>query len=179
MPEAIEREAEFRQRYLPKLEAELARVGDTEAMPGITDLLSQLRHRAANTSDLMLGLLTGNYSDAAPLKLAAAGLDREWFTLTAFGNEAASRPELTQLAMEKYQRHTGEPADPRRVIVIGDTPRDVHCARAHDCVSLAVATGKTSLEALTEAGAEIAVPDLADPAPLLSLLDSEPASTEG
>jgi phosphoglycolate phosphatase-like HAD superfamily hydrolase len=170
MPEAIEREADFRALYRPKLEAELARQGDTVAMPGIAELLAQLRERAAQAQDVMLGLLTGNYSEAAPVKLAAAGLERDWFTITAFGNEGAQRPDLTHLAMQKYEQHTGHAADPRQVIIIGDTPRDVHCANVHNCVSLAVATGKSSVDELRQAGAEIAIDDFRDPAPLFDLL---------
>jgi phosphoglycolate phosphatase-like HAD superfamily hydrolase len=166
---AIDQEHAFQQAYVAELEAELARKGDTEPMPGIPSLIESLRQRMAADDGVMLGLLTGNYHNAAPLKLAAAGLDADWFPITAFGNEAPTRPDLPPLAMQRYQHHTSQPADPRRVVVIGDTPRDVHCASG--CVAFAVATGRSSVTELTDAGADIAVESLADPTPLLDLLD--------
>lgn len=164
----------FHQAYLVELEAELARTGaGVVAMPGILALLELLRadYAHANGSPpAMLGLLTGNFSKAVPLKLSAAAIDHNWFTITAFGDEAKTRPGLTELAMHRYHHHTGAPADPTRVVVIGDTPRDVNCAKAHGCVAFAVATGTYSQDELAAAGADVVVADFTDPAPLLDLL---------
>jgi len=161
----------FREAYLLELEQEIARTAaGVAAMPGIADLLGDLRSAPVNSTGPMLGLLTGNYAQAAPIKLRAAGIEPEWFTITAFGDEAPTRPGLTELALRRYSDHTGQAADPGRVIVIGDTPRDVHCAKAHQCVSFAVATGPYSPQELDEAGADVVVPDLSDPTPLLSLI---------
>jgi phosphoglycolate phosphatase-like HAD superfamily hydrolase len=171
MLHAIDQEQAFREAYVTELEAEIARAGDTHPMPGITPLLDTLRQRMAQDDGVMLGLLTGNYPDAAPIKLAAAGLDVAWFPITAFGSEGPTRPDLPPLAMHRYHQRTGVTANPRRVVVIGDTPRDVDCANTHGCVSFAVATGRSSVRELQQAGAEIAVEDLSDPTPLLDLLD--------
>lgn len=161
----------FRDTYLAELETALRREAATvESMPGIHDLLQQLHTRATTQQDIVLGLLTGNYRQAAPIKLAAVHIDPTWFTLTAFGDEGSTRPDLVALAMQKYHRKFGEAIAPQRVIVIGDTPRDIHCAKAHQCIAFAVATGKYTVEQLAEAGADIVVPNLADPAPLLDLL---------
>jgi phosphoglycolate phosphatase-like HAD superfamily hydrolase len=62
------------------------------------------------------------------------------------------------------------------VVVIGDTPRDVQAAAAHGCHSLAVATGPYTVKQLEDAGATIAVEDLADASPLWELLEVEPHS---
>lgn len=162
----------FRDAYLAELERALARdAARVRSAPGIAQLLAMLRRRNGEQGDVVLGLLTGNYTLAAPIKLAAVGIDPAWFTLNAFGDEGKTRPDLVALALRKYEAQTGEPADPRRVIVIGDTPRDVECARAHHCVAFAVATGKYSVAELTDAGADVAVPDLADPTALLALID--------
>jgi len=171
MDHAIEQESAFREAYVEELRAELDRSDGVTAMPGIASLIDTVRERMAADDRVMLGLLTGNYHDAAPLKLAAAGLDAGWFPITAFGNEAPTRPDLPPVAMQRYQARTGHAADPRRVIVIGDTPRDVHCATTHNCVAFAVATGGATRDELEQAGADITVDSLADPAPLLDLLD--------
>ncbi|MFW6032621.1 MAG: HAD family hydrolase, partial [Phycisphaeraceae bacterium] len=163
----------FRDAYLAELERALAE-GHARPHPGILEVLEALRPRCGDGKEFVLGLLTGNYSRAAPLKLAAAGIDPDWFTLTAFGDEGDTRPELVQVALRKYHQQTGLPADPRRVVVIGDTPRDVDCAKAHGCVAFCVATGSYSEVELRDAGADVVVPDLSDAGPLLELIDSLP-----
>ena len=72
--------------------------------------------------------------------------------------------------MQRYAQHTGTPAQPDRVIIIGDTQHDVACAKAHGCTAFAVATGRLSADQLKQAGADIVVDDLSDPTPLLSML---------
>ena len=171
--DAAEAEHErFREAYLVALADELdrGRQGIT-VMPGVCDLLASLRRRADSTGDVTLGLLTGNYGAAVTIKFDAIGFDLAWFTITAFGDDAPTRPDLTALAMRKYERHSGDPADPRRVILVGDTPRDIAAAHAHGCVAFAVATGPHSLEELRDAGADHLAEDLADPVPLIKLID--------
>lgn len=164
----------FRDSYLAELEAELAaRRHDVEAMPGVIEVIHDLKRRTDSVGDVLLGLVTGNYSAAVPIKLGAVGLDVRWFEVTAFGDEAADRPGLVRLAMDRYEAKMGHAADPARVIIIGDTPRDVTCAKAHGCKALCVATGSYTIAELIEAGADIAVDDLADPSPLLRMIDTK------
>src|SRR4029079_15724715 len=87
-----------------------------------------------------LGLVTGNYARAVPLKLRAVGIDPAQFVVGAFGDDAPTRPELVRLAIDRWRARGAHP-DPARVVVIGDTPRDVDCARKNGCRSVAVATG--------------------------------------
>jgi phosphoglycolate phosphatase len=163
--------AAFRHRYLRELPLALERKGPgVHLMPGIADTLALLRHREQSIGDVMLGLLTGNYTDAVPIKFSAVGLDPSWFRIHALGDHAPTRPDLVPHAMRQYESVTGCAIEPRRVVVIGDTPRDVHCAKTHACRAVGVATGAYSVEALQQAGADVAVADLSDPQPLLNLL---------
>jgi phosphoglycolate phosphatase len=163
----------FRSDYIEELEKEIARSSDGfVVLPGVVELLTLLRKRAQEKGDVILGLLTGNYGGAIPIKFAHAKIDPGWFEVTAFAEDGQVRSELTAAAMQRYERLTGTPADPRRVIVIGDTPRDVACAKAHGCVAYCVATSRYSVQELMDAGADVAVKDLTDPTPLLSLLDA-------
>lgn len=132
-------------------------------MPGVHRSLRALR--AAGTATL--GLLTGNYAAAIPPKLRAVDIAPEWFEVTAFGDEARSRRDLAALAIARYSLRAGATVDPRWVVVVGDTPRDVDCARAHGCFALAVGTGSHDEAALAAAGADLVVADLEDPTPLL------------
>ena len=162
----------FRDSYLQQLRHELhAHRDQVRVMPGIHAALALLRQRAETRRDVVLGLLSGNYAQAVPVKLASIDVDPSWFEITAFGDEAATRPALLALAMSKYEALHGEAADPQRVWIIGDTPRDVACAHAHGCRCLAVATGFSSSDDLRRAGADVLVDDLADPTPLLALID--------
>lgn len=162
----------FHAAYLQELEAALARAdGATRLLPGVAPLLATLRRRAQERGDVVLGLLTGNYAAAIPIKFAAASLDVSWFDVTAFSEDGPTRPDLVAAAMRKYEQLTGQRADPARVIIVGDTPRDIDCAGAHACRAVAVATGRYSEADLRAAGADLVLPDLADPSPLLALLD--------
>jgi len=162
----------FRDHYVELLDIELReQTHRVRVMPGVIELLPTLRDRAEREDDIVLGLLTGNYAAASPLKLAAVGIDIDWFTITAFGDEGATRPDLVAVAMRKYEQSIGHPPDPQRVIVIGDTHKDVHCAKAHGCVAFGVTTGGGTRDELQEAGADVIVDDLSDHGPLLTLLD--------
>ncbi len=169
--EGVQRHDAFRSAYIRDFEQLLARNGRSiKPLPGIPELLDTLRIRAQDEGDVMLGLLTGNYAQTAKLKIEAAGLRRDWFTLGCFGDEADSRPGLTELAMQRYAEQTGTPAQPGRVVIIGDTQHDVACAKAHGCTAFAVATGRLSADELRDAGADIVVDDLSDPTPLFDLI---------
>jgi phosphoglycolate phosphatase len=163
-PESL---AAFRRSYVVLLPEEIERGGpDVRAMPGVLEVLAGLRER----EDVVLGLLTGNYPEGAALKLRAVGIDPGWFKVTAFGDEAASRPELVPVATEKLSALGVRPADPSRCIIIGDSPRDVECAIKNRCYAFAVATGKYGVDDLRTAGAHRVVKDLSNPAPLFDLL---------
>ncbi len=163
----------FHEHYILELKSEFAASREAvRIMPGIHEAFDLLRERSARDGDVMLGLLTGNYTKAVPIKLEAVGVNPAWFEVTAFGDEGKTRPDLVAVAMRKYEKLTGEAADPRRIIVIGDTPRDVHCAHAHGCIALAVCTGGYDMEALRATGADVVVQDLADLSPLLKLIDT-------
>lgn len=156
----------FRDTYIDLLRDALVSDG-AYTLPGVRVLLETLRER----SNLTLGLLTGNYSLAAPIKLVSAGLEPSWFPVTAFGDEAETRAELVPVAVQKYETLRGAPINPSDVIIIGDTPRDVDCAHDNGCVAVAVATGKYSRSELLETGAAVVVDNLISPSPLFSLLE--------
>lgn len=171
LPHSDAEHERFRGAYLDELARELERNrAGVRVLPGVRALLDQLHHRAQTVGDVALGLVTGNYTRAAALKLATIGVEWDWFRITACGDEGPDRPALVQLALQRFANRSGHPADPARTLVIGDTERDVHCAHAHHCRAFAVATGWVSAAALRQAGADYVVDDLADPTPLLRLL---------
>ena len=118
-------------------------------IPGVPQLLSWLGGR----DDVELALLTGNYEPVAHLKLARAGIGK-WFPSGqgAFGSDSEDRAALPAIARRRAAR--GGVAYPRaRTIVIGDTPRDIACARADGVRCIAVATGQFGVDELVDADA--------------------------
>ena len=160
----------FRDAYYEALGAQLTEglaSGSVRVLPGVLDLLQRVHGHPRVT----LGLLTGNYRLTGPLKLQAVGIDPQMFLVTAYGDEGAVREDLVPVALQRFTAMRGRQVQPRDVVVIGDTPRDIQAAAAHGCLSLAVATGPYSVKQLQEAGATVAVADLRDPAPLWDLLE--------
>ena len=110
-----------------------------------------------------LALVTGNLEPIARLKLERAGIGRYFERgQGGFGSDAEDRGELPAVARA---RAGGWPRE--RTVVIGDTPRDIACARADGVRVIAVATGPFSAEALADAdavvdGARAVLPVLAD-----------------
>src|SRR5688572_16075063 len=91
----------YRDIYLATLAEELERVrSDVTVLPGIISLLERLRLR----DDVLCGVLTGNYRQAARLKLAAAGIDPDQFRINAFAEDAADRSGLVRAAMSEFGR---------------------------------------------------------------------------
>jgi phosphoglycolate phosphatase len=163
---AKERHSEFHDAYLEELARQLVESRPPPSiLPGVAEALSYL----CTLPSVTLGLVTGNYRRAAPMKLRAVGIDPDQFTIGAFGDEAETRPELVRLALHRWKA-LGKDPKPEHVVVVGDTPRDVHCAQSNGCRCLAVATGRHSVAELEAAGADIVARDLTDLSPLLALL---------
>jgi phosphoglycolate phosphatase-like HAD superfamily hydrolase len=133
-------------------------------LPGVRDLLAWL----AGAPDVRLGLLTGNYEAIAELKIARSGLDRFFAPgKGAFGSDAEDRNALPAIARRRAGT-SGAPYPRGDTIVIGDTPRDIACARADGVRCLAVETGFFEADAL--AGADAVVRDAAELRPALERL---------
>jgi phosphoglycolate phosphatase-like HAD superfamily hydrolase len=160
------RHGHFVDRYFEHLARELPReVPGKRLLPGVRPLLEALRQ----DSTVILGLLTGNFAASARLKLEQFGL-WHYFETGAYGDDAPERAGLVEVAVRRVVER-GHPAVPSsRIVVIGDTPHDVACARAAGARSLAVATGSSSTVELEAAGADAAVPDLGRTAEVLDLI---------
>jgi len=169
----------LRDRYIVHLREEIERPGRTQnfeslgprggvkaVMPGIRDLLDVLEQR----DDVFLGLLTGNFEAGARIKLEHFGLWR-YFTCGAFGDDSADRNDLVPVAVQRA-RECGLPdLTPEDILVVGDTPHDIACARAVGAVAVAVATGGFTADQLRECGADVVFQDLNKTDEFLKLLE--------
>jgi phosphoglycolate phosphatase-like HAD superfamily hydrolase len=100
---------------------------------------------------VILTLLTGNYEPVARLKLARAGIGR-YFPAGqgAYGSDSDDRAALPAIARRRAGT-LGRPYPREKTIVIGDTPRDIACARADFLHCAAVATGPFGVDELQDA----------------------------
>ena len=155
----------FLEAYLGHLPGQLAR-HDGSVLPGVREVLEGLAQR----DDVLLGLLTGNYREGALLKLEHYRL-RQFFGFGGYGDRHQHRDDVAREAIEQLAARHPRNIDSRRVWVIGDTPADVRCGRAISANVVAVGTGVYGLDELRAAGPDRLLPDLADPQPLLDLLD--------
>lgn len=158
-------------RYVDLLTAELAKPTQaTKLYPGINDLLTALEPYEAKGGAL-IGLLTGNVQDGAALKLRSAGLDPARFAVGAFGSDSRRRADLPAMAARRAAERTGRTFTGADMVVVGDTPDDVACARPMGARTVAVATGLYDTSALRATGATHVFANLSDtPAVLAALL---------
>ena len=133
------------ERYAVECEEDLA----ATVLPGVDELLTAL----SQDERFVLSLLTGNFEPVARRKLAAAGIGGFFGARQgAFGSDSEARIELPAIA--RRRAGTDASAHPRkRTVVIGDTPRDIACARADRVGCIAVATGQFGAGELVEADA--------------------------
>ncbi len=160
LPAGEDDHARFKQTYARHLGERLAAANTATPLPGTHALVEAVRGQPGVT----IGLLTGNYEETGRLKVRHAGFDPDHFVVNAWGDEGPDRRSLVPVARERYARRHGTHLSPERVVIIGDTPADVDCAKAHGARVLAVATGGFTEEALRATAADAVMPSLADTA---------------
>jgi len=126
---------------------------------------------AVSREGFAVGLGTGNIRDGARVKLSRVGL-YDKFAFGGFGCDHELRVELIRRGAERGAERLGVPLSECRVVVIGDTPKDVSAAKGIGAECIGVGTGAFTAEQLREAGAEKAFRTLEEPGALDALLDS-------
>ena len=157
---ATERESFFAQ-YLHCLEHNLSDpsyIGSL--MPGITELLERLCYEA-NNGKLILGLLTGNIAAGAALKLKKYRVDK-YFCFGAYGDDHHDRNELGPIALKRGGSYHELELARAPVTVIGDTPKDIYCARAMAAQAVAVSSGSISHQELANYDPDLLFKDFTD-----------------
>jgi phosphoglycolate phosphatase len=160
------------ERTLRHLEAALADGADQirddgQTTPGAAAVLERVSGDPAVVSTV----LTGNIAPNAVVKLSTFGLDK-WLDLEvgAYGSDDADRLVLVPIAMRRAAEARGARVAPEQVWVIGDTARDLACARAAGARCLLVGTGRASTDELASLGADAVMDDLSDTETVVKLL---------
>lgn len=110
-------------------------------LPGVVELLEQLSAQK-NTA---LGLLTGNTELGSGIKLAELS---RYFAFGYYGDRFPERTEIGVAARNELNEKFGASVE---LVIVGDTPNDIACARAAGAQCVAVATGLYRSDELTAA----------------------------
>ena len=164
IPPTAENIADLFDGYVHHLAMELPR-REGKVLPGIVELLEALHGR----EDCVLGLLTGNIEKGAELKLSHYGV-WDYFEFGAFADDHIDRNRLGPVAHTRAVEKHGISFEPEDVFVLGDTPRDIDCARAAGFVAVAIATGGYTKEQLAEHKPDFLFEDLSDTTAVLAVL---------
>lgn len=151
-----------------RLQVQLERMrADGRTHPGVVDLLERLQAEPG----VLQSVLTGNLRANAEAKVSAFGLERFLdLTVGAYGSDHRERDRLVPIALERVQERYGIAVPPGHVWVVGDTPRDLACARAGGARCLLVGTGRIPVEDLEACGPEAVLPDLSGVDAVMDLL---------
>jgi phosphoglycolate phosphatase-like HAD superfamily hydrolase len=154
--------------YLLQLRVEMEAPHTTmHRYDGVLELLDALDAR----SDRVVGLLTGNIVEGAAQKLRAVGVAPERFRVGAYGSDHEHRHELPAIAVRRAREDLGLAFDGHRVVIIGDTPADIHCGRGIGARAIAVATGHYSVDDLAAHGPAAVLHTLADTNVVMQAID--------
>jgi phosphoglycolate phosphatase-like HAD superfamily hydrolase len=145
--------------YLSVLPDYVASSPDYRVLLGVEDLLAKL-----SQADVLLGITTGALEAGAHAKLGRARLNH-FFLVGGYGSDSDDRVELTRVAVRRGEKLLGNSLAEDEVAVVGDTPLDVDAARGAGLVSVAVASGRYSVEELRAAEADHVLASLAEPFP--------------
>lgn len=137
---ASEYDAIFR-AYRQLLAEEIAGSERFVVFPDVHECLERLSSR----EEFLLTVATGNIQAAAEIKLRFAKLDH-FFQEGGFGDDHKQRDKLVRQAAVRRAELSRLAVTDCRTIVVGDTPRDVHAARANKFEVAIVTTGSFSRE---------------------------------
>ena len=143
--------------YIATLRQQVAQLDPASyfAHPGVAEVLTAV----SDVDGVAVGLGTGNVEQGARIKLEPVGLNH-YFRFGGYGCDAEPRAELIAAGARRGAAELGVPTERCRVVIIGDTLRDVAAAHAIGGECLAVATGGDTAQALAESDAELVVADL-------------------
>ncbi len=115
-----------------------------ETIPDVEKFIKLLMKK-----DVIIGLLTGNAYKKAKSKLISCGLWK-YFEIGAFGDTTKKRSELVSVALKKAKNKFGLNFDKKDVYLVGETVRDIRCAKEAGVNIIAVATGKETMKQLKQ-----------------------------
>ena len=165
---SAEREC-FYATYLDFLRLNLGEPGARGSLlDGVSELLGKLQ---GNDHDgrVLPGLLTGNIAAGATMKTDYYGISGH-FHFGAYGDDHHDRNQLGPVAVQRASVFLGQDLASAPVTVIGDTVKDIRCARAFGARVVAVASGGIPAHELAAHEPDILLESLGDVEAVLSQL---------
>ncbi|MFB9363590.1 HAD family hydrolase [Actinoplanes nipponensis] len=139
---------------------------DQAPYPGALESILQVHERGYTQT-----VLTGNLRSAADIKLRSFNLDQHLdLRIGGFGSDDRDRFQLPTAIGRRYSRLYGRELDPSRVVVVGDAPNDISCAR-HAGFHVVAVTHRTQADELKPYGPDAILESL-DPVKLISTIDA-------
>ncbi|OGH05233.1 MAG: hypothetical protein A2W22_01270 [Candidatus Levybacteria bacterium RBG_16_35_11] len=133
-------------------------------LPGVFDLLSDLKNMKTP-----LGLLTGNVEGIGWTRLGKAGL-RDFFGFGAFGDKTEIRAELVEIARKNAEMALNKKFQVQDFVIIGDSPKDIFCAKEAKVQIIAVSSCISSFEELEKESPDLLVHSLEEKDKILDFL---------
>ncbi len=115
----------------------LIKQSDGAICPGVKEFIYAAYKLPSNP---LIGLLTGNIRLGAEIKLKHFGLWDE-FKVGAFADDSEDRDQIAHIAFTRANQILNNKLQRNEIVVVGDTPYDIKCARAIGARMLAVTTG--------------------------------------
>jgi phosphoglycolate phosphatase-like HAD superfamily hydrolase len=135
-------------------------------LPGVRQLLQRLTEAGH-----LIVLYTGDSRAIASEVLSATGLD-EYFRFAVYGTEAKTRLDMARLAVSKAAEISGDKFSGKEVVIVGDSVRDIECARQLQSLSIGVTTGVHTAVDLKSRGADYVFKDLTETAKVIQAIES-------
>ncbi len=143
--------------YEAELMAEMRASAGFTVFQDVREVLSTL----AAVPTVTMAVATGNSEQGAMAKLECADLGG-FFVCGGYGSDSAERSELVEAAIKRAESHQAARFARERIVVVGDTPRDVAAAKACGVQVVAVTTGRPGRDELRGAGAELVIDRLGE-----------------
>lgn len=156
--------AEFAEAYLELLPESISK-HPTVVHPGTREILEW----AHEHQEVHNALLTGNLKRGAFIKMEHFGM-KKYFEFGAFADDSSDRNKLGPVALQRARDLLKKDFHIEYTWIIGDTPKDIACARALGCKALAVATGDYSVAELKSFEPDLVLENLTDHQKVIELL---------
>lgn len=152
--------------YIERLSDGIKDCSEYRVLSGVVELLDSL----SKEPKIALGLETGNIEEAARLKLSQGDISH-YFSFGGYGSDHSERSKIVATAVEKARASFGlDSISPENVTVIGDAPQDVQAAKEYGARSVAVATGRSGVEELSNLNPDLIFEDFSSVKSVLNAL---------
>ena len=122
-----------------------------EPLEGVVDFLTYLQNHKE-----YVGTITGNLKEPAKLILEKSDL-RRFFSILSYDDGTKTREQILQHAIDEAKRQKYKFG---RVVIVGDTTKDIEAGKYVNAFTVAVATGSDSLLTLKEKNPDIVLQTL-------------------